>query len=321
MKRLLVVLVLLASARAFADVPWAVGVSKEAQQKANALFAEGNQLFAQQAHAPALAKYKQAIALWDHPLIRFNMAVTEIRLDRILDAAEDLEKALRYGDKPFSQDLYAQAQDYERLIAGRVGYIEVTCDTRGAHVQLDGKPWFDCLQAGPAPRKLRVLAGEHAIVAEKSGYMTVSRQLVVAGNSTATAKLRMVPIDEAVVLHYPTPRWIPWTIAASGAALAGGGLAFYIVGKNQMDRFQADFATQCPSGCHADLSDHPALASEQHRALLEGKIAFGLLTAGGAFAVIGTAWATLFDRPTRKLPSVEVTPTPGGAMTTLGWRF
>ena len=317
MKRALVLLIVLASVRARADVPWAAGVSKQAQQQANALFAEGNQLFAQQAHGPALAKYKQAVAIWDHPLIRFNMAVTEIRLDRILDAADDLEKALRYGDKPFSPDLYAQAQDYERLIAGRVGYIEVTCGQAGAHVQLDGKPWFDC----PGTKKLRVLAGEHAIVADKPSYMTVSRQLVVAGNSTANARLALMPIDEVVQLHYPTPRWIPWTVAASGVAIAGGGLAFYIAGKNQIDRFQAEVATECPSGCRADLSDHPELAAEQHRALLEGKVAFGMLTAGGALAVVGAVWGGFFDRPTRKLPTVEVRPTPGGAMTALGWRF
>ena len=59
--------------------PWAMGVPQDVQDKAKALYEEGNTLFAQQAHAPALEKYKQAIALWEHPLIRFNMAVTEIR--------------------------------------------------------------------------------------------------------------------------------------------------------------------------------------------------------------------------------------------------
>ena len=124
--------------------PWAEGVPQDTQDKASALYEEGNQLFAQQAHAPALEKYKAAIALWDHPLIRFNMAVTEIRLERILEAADDLEQALRYGDKPFKPELYQQALDYQALVKGRVGFIEATCDQAGAHLLLDGKPWFDC---------------------------------------------------------------------------------------------------------------------------------------------------------------------------------
>ena len=81
--------------------------------QANALFAEGNQLFAQQAHAPALEKYKAAIALWDHPLIRFNMAVTEIRLDRILEAADDLDERCATATTPFTPELYQQALDYQ----------------------------------------------------------------------------------------------------------------------------------------------------------------------------------------------------------------
>src|SRR5439155_6363082 len=91
-----------AIARAEAPKPWSQGVPEATQQRANALFAEGNQLFAQQAHGPALDKYHAAIALWDHPLIRFNMAVTLIRLDRVLEAADELDRALRYGAQPFT---------------------------------------------------------------------------------------------------------------------------------------------------------------------------------------------------------------------------
>ena len=124
--------------------PWAQGVPQDVQDKAKALYEEGNTLFAQQAHAPALEKYKQAIALWEHPLIRFNMAVTEIRLERILEAADDLEKALAYGDKPFKPELYQQALDYQALVKGRVGFIEATCDDTASRLLLDGKPWTDC---------------------------------------------------------------------------------------------------------------------------------------------------------------------------------
>src|SRR5438552_4098319 len=128
--RLVVVLVLVLAPRAWSgsdDDPWAGGVPRAQQEQANALFAEANQLFAQQAHGPALDKYKAAIALWDHPLIRFNMAVTEIRLDHLLDADDDLEKALRYGETPFSPELYRQALDYRTLVKKQIGMVEVTC--------------------------------------------------------------------------------------------------------------------------------------------------------------------------------------------------
>src|ERR1700733_8189364 len=118
MKQLVIAIVLILSThRAGAEPEWAKGVPAETQAQANKLFAEANQLFAQQAHAPALEKYRAAIALWDHPMIRYNMAVTLIRLDRILEAADNLEKALRFGQTPFSTpELYQQALDYQALV-------------------------------------------------------------------------------------------------------------------------------------------------------------------------------------------------------------
>src|SRR5688572_19978738 len=102
------------------------------------------------------------------------MAVTQIRLDRILEAADDLEKALKYGEKPFKPELYQQALDYQTLVKGRVGFVEATCDQAGTRLLLDGKPWFDC----PGTKKMRVLAGEHAVVGEKKGFLTSSEKVV-----------------------------------------------------------------------------------------------------------------------------------------------
>ncbi|HEU4611369.1 MAG TPA: hypothetical protein VFS15_04810, partial [Kofleriaceae bacterium] len=225
--------------------PWAEGVPQDVQDKASALYEEGNALFAQQAHAPALAKYKEAIALWDHPLIRFNMAVTEIRLERILEAADDLDKALKYGDKPFKPELYQQALDYQALVKNQVGYVEATCDQPQARLLLDGKPWFDC----PGTQKLRVLAGEHAIVGEKQGYLTASTKVVVNGDEVAHEDIKLMPLDSAVVLEYPYRRWIPWTMTGIGLAVGLGGVGTWFLGKNQMDQFEADFSTQCALGC------------------------------------------------------------------------
>ncbi len=299
---------------AHAEVPWAHGVAKETQNKANALFAEGNQLFAQQAHGPALEKYKQAIALWDHPMIRFNMAVTEIRLDRLLEAAEDLEQALRFDQTPFTKELYQQAMDYQRLVAGRVGTLEASCDQGSVGVLLDGKPWFSC----PGSKKLRVLAGEHVIVGERTGFMTASRRVVVAGGKTTTEKLELLPIESAVSWEYPTPRWVPWTILAGGAVIAGGGMAIYFAGKNQMDRFESDFANRCPNGC--SLSDVPDLEDDRDGAKLKGTIGISMLVVGGAVAVGGAVWA-IVNRPTRVMPKVEVSPAEGGARASATWAF
>lgn len=311
----LLLLVLMCSV-AFAEEPWEQGVAPAKRDQAQALFAEGNQLFAQQAHHPALEKYRAAIALWDHPLIRFNMAVTLIRLDRILDAADDLNSALRFGPSPFSRELYQQAMDYQKLVAGRVGHIEASCDQPDAQVLLDGKPWFVC----PGTKKQRVLTGEHVIVGEKKGYLTISRRMIVSGSATASAKLDLVPLDSVVKLEYPSPRWMPWTTAGAGVAIALGGVAFWVAGRNQMDEFEKDFGVRCPMGCDADLGDQPDLARDRDSAQLKGNIGVSLMVAGGVATAGGIVWAIL-NRPRRVLPNMEVAPTNGGVVAKVGWRF
>jgi hypothetical protein len=299
--------------------PWAEGVPVDVQAQATALYDEGNELFAQQAHAPALEKYKQALALWDHPKIRFNLAVTEIRLDRVLDAADDLEKALKYGDQPFTKDLYQQALDYQVLVKGRVGYIEVECNEPGGHVFFDGKPWFDA----PGKKKMRVLAGEHAVSGEKPDFLASTRKVVVAGGATATETLKFVPLDSAVVLKYPYRRWIPWTMTGIGLAVGLAGAGTLVLGNNGISQFETDYATQCAKGCEPGLTDpaHRPLASERDSAELKQKVGVAMIGVGGAVAVTGVVLAIL-NRPTRVLPNLEVAPKPGGGVqASVGWRF
>jgi hypothetical protein len=319
-KRLVVALVVLCGSHAYADVPWAQGVSKDHQTKANALFAEANQLFAQQAHAPALEKYKAAIALWDHPLIEFNMAVTLVRLDRFLEAAEALDKALRFDATPFpSPEQYQQALDYQKLVAGRVGSVEASCDQRDASVLLDGKPWFAC----PGKQTLRVLTGEHILVAESAGFMTISKRVLVASGRTASEKIVLLPIDSVIRLEYPTPRWIPWTVTGAGVAIGLGGLGLWFAGNNAMDRFEARFAMLCPTMCSINLDQNETerdLARQRDDAAFEGNFGVGMMIAGGAITAGGVVWA-IINRPKRVLPQLEVAPTSGGISATAGWRF
>jgi len=322
MKQLVMVGVLLVSALGATrpaqaeTTPWSQGVPVATQDKANALFEEGNQLFAREAHAPALEKYREAIALWDHPLIRFNIAVTLIRLDRHLDAADELERALRFGETPFKKELYSQALDYQSLLKGRVGYVEASCDQAGASVLIDGKPWFSC----PGTQRMRVLAGEHALVGELSNYLTSSQHIIVPGGGTVTERVKLVPLESAVILKYPYRRWIPYTVTAVGLAVGLGGLGVWLLGRGQMTDFEAAFARDCPMGCMKDLSDRPLLRDVRDGAELKGTIGITMMVTGSAVAVGGIVM-TIMNRPQRILPKVEVAPTTGGMTMSTRWKF
>jgi hypothetical protein len=315
MRLIAIIVLVLAASTARADDPWAVGVSAEAQAQANALFAEGNQLFAEKAHAPALDKYRAAVALWDHPLIRFNMAVTEVRLDRLLDAAADLDKALRFGPAPFSPDLYQQALDYQTLLRKQVGEVAASCEQSDVRILLDGKAWFAC----PGAQTQRVLAGEHVVVGERAGYLTQSHQLVVRGGATTTEKVALVPIKATSTFEYRYPRYLPLAVGGGGITAALGGVALWFVGRNQMDNFQADFTAACPQGCR--LSDMPSLAAERDRAQLKGTIGTTMMITGGTVALGGAVLAVINSKSKHAVPAVEALPVPGGAAASFTLRF
>jgi len=315
-KRLIPAFLVCMTTIAHAEQPWEKGVPKDNRDKANQIFAEANTLFAQQAHQPALEKYKEAIALWDHPLIRYNMAVSLIRLDRILEAAESLDAALRFGQEPFTPEHYQQAQDYQKLVNGRVATVEASCEQAGVEISLDGKPWFSC----PGTKQQRVLAGEHVVLGQKKEYAPATKNLVIAGGATGKAKLELRTFADAVKYEYPSPAWMPWTVAGIGSAVALGGLGFWFAGRNQMDKFEADFAMACPTGCQADLSDQPLLADARDSAQLKGKIAVSMMIGGGAIAIGGVVWV-IMNRPRKVLPQMEVQPTNGGMAASVGWTF
>src|SRR5262249_25641806 len=120
------------------DRPWAEKVPESAQKEALQLFEEGNKLFETSEHTAALAKYREALKVWDHPAIRFNAAVALINLDQPLAANENLELALRYGALPFSQENYQQALTYRKLLHGQLATLKVSCSEPGAELSMDG---------------------------------------------------------------------------------------------------------------------------------------------------------------------------------------
>ena len=296
--------------------PWADGVPKAQQDRANAEFAAANGLFEHDQHEEALVKYRAAIALWDHPMIRFNMAVTLIKLDQLVEAADALQAALRFGAGPFTKELYSQAMDYDRLIRGRVGAITVKCSQAGVQIWLDGKKWFAC----EGSQRVRVLAGQHTLLAEKQGFAPESRQLFVSGDASLEETIELAPVD--VQVRYRTARWIPWTVAGGGLASGVAGLATWFSGRNDMDTFQVRHQSECASRCDSNLSGHPALRDLRDDAQLKADVGASMMIAGGIVVAGSLVWALVFNRPERVvMPQLEVNPSRGEARATLGWHF
>ena len=169
-----------------ASRPWASGVSDKRQAAALSLYEAGNQEFVQAHYAQALARYKQAILQWDHPAIRFNMAVCLINMDEPVEARENLERSLAYGAAVLGADTYAQALAYRKLLDDKLVRLTLDCPEPDEEVILDGKLVFK----GPGVVDRFVLPGEHQIVATKQGFLPTAKRIVLVLGKPATYEIR-----------------------------------------------------------------------------------------------------------------------------------
>ena len=287
-----------------AEAAWAEGVSPEDQGEARALFREGNGFFERSQYREALVRYREALELWDHPALHFNITVCLINLERPVEAFGHLRRAMRYGREGLGAHHYARAVTYERLLVGRLARLRIECDQAGAEVTLNGQRLLSC----PGELVEYVLPGEHQLVANKPGHVPLARALsLVAGEETVTA-VELVPLDTSRQMARRWDRWVPWSVvgAGVGAGLLGFGMrALAVSDANEYDR---EVTRLCPRGCPEETLPE-SVTDVRSSAELKAGVAVSLFVVAAATSSTGAALLYL-NRPREMIPgSPSLTPT------------
>ncbi len=299
------------------ETAWSKGVSPEQRAQAQGLLDEGNKLFLDKNYPDALAKYQEAIKSWDHPAIRFNIVRAYINLDRPVEAYTNLESALRFGNAPLSDEIFAEAKNYEKLLLGQIADVEVTCKQKGVKVSLDGEAFLAC----PGSKKTRLRPGKHLVVGELVGFLTKTEEIVALPGKSETVKLKLMSMEDATITRRRWATWKPWTVAGAGFVLAGFGGLLQWKAVSDMDSYEENVKMDCPSGCYQpgtpgaeanpDATISGAVQDIKDRALLENKIAIGTMITGGAVLAAGIAMVIL-NRPQRVIDESLQNPKPTG---------
>jgi len=276
-----------ASTTAFADdPPWYQGVSKDKQKTAYDLFKQGNALFEQNEYARAVELYEKALAIWDHPGIRFNLAVSLVNLDRVVEAYPQLEAAMRYGVAGLeTQTRFKEAQTYKRLLEGRLVMLTVRAAQDGVEITLDGKH----LDRG---KTSIVMPGAHALVATKAGFETMTKNVTLVGG-VVTENVTLSPRQRRTKLARRYRTWVPWTLVGVGSliGLAGGGVI--TIARTHEDKFEGDFANACPDGCSLGDPTKDVDWKLHDRATLEHRIGLAAVAVGGSVLLTGLVMVAL----------------------------
>lgn len=314
--------------------PWDTGVTLEQKQAAARLFEQGNTHLNDGLSAKAAETYRAALKLWPHPAIHYNLALSLLNLDQIVQVEEHLLKAVEHGLKGLNnqEDKLDRAADYLKLIAGRLATVEVRCKKEGAKVSIDNKEVFVVKRGQPNVWKGRLPTGKHTFVAEKEGYAThVDAPYVESGRSGRPYAVELVlytgPELTRHKRRWQDRAWAPWVVVGGGAvvALAGGGMQLWANSKysefdDEVARCNAATENQ-NGGCDASTPGLKALrdGGDQRRTL--GYVAYGVggaaLAAGvllvylnreRAYQITTEQYRTEELQKQRKQPSVSITP-------------
>jgi hypothetical protein len=305
-----------ARAQGAGDEPWAQGVTDDQKVRAQALLDQGNAQFLDHKYPEALATYQQAVAVWDHPAIRFNIVRCLVMLGRSVEAYDNLEQALRYGEAPLEASVYEEALGYQKLLEGQIAEVAVRCAQDGVVVTLDGQPLLDC----PGAMTKRLAPGAHEVVAHKPGFMTMTRDLVVMPAKQEAVDVALVPIETAGITVRRWSAWKPLAVVGGGAAVALGGALMEWKSSSDFSAYDRAIAQQCGLRPCAPSSLPAPVTSLESRARVENRLAVGAMAIGGAAIVAGAVMVWL-DRPHTELPPIDVAPTPGGATASIRLSF
>lgn len=275
------------------ESPWYCGVSRDQQQRALALYQEGNDLFDDSLFVGAVAKYQTALEHWEHPGIHYNLMLALVALDRPLEAYESNIAALRHGPKSLQPDEYLRALDYQKLLRGRIAVLEVSCDEPGAVVALDGKPLF--LAPGTVHRF--VLPGQHELVAKKPNHVTAHQTLMLMPNEPQRVQVALLPAEQAMITTRRWDGWRPWAVVGSGVGLGLLGTMFEWRAEARNEGFKEHFSSDCPppGGCFESTYTSEIEQNKQRRTWYR-HLGHGASVAGAATALTGLVLVYL-NRP------------------------
>jgi len=235
------------------DRPWAAGVTPEKRAAALAKFRQGNELLNQGLFARASESYKAALESWKHPAIHYNLALALMNVDQPIEAYENLEKAIVYGEAPLEKDKFEHAKEYMVLLEKQIAHIEVSCDKPGAKVSVDGKEVF----VAPGKFQARVRIGKHTFFAEKQGYTTRINAPFIGPNEHFRIELKLYTAEELTRYNRRwQTTWMPYAVIGGGVAAGLLGVVFELSANSSYNDYDKAVAA-----CNIDNAGCPTTDS------------------------------------------------------------
>jgi hypothetical protein len=248
--------------------------------EARAHFERGVDFYEDGDYRAALIEFQRAYALQHAPQLLYNLGQVAAELRDYAGAEQYFRRYLKEGQGTLAPERRSEVTAELTRLKARVGSLRISTSLTGAEIHVDDR-LIEHAEAGP----VRVSAGRRQVVAEKSGYLAVHRDVDVLGGEEQSVSLVFGPpiaqAQPALATERPSSTSVlPWvTGIGSAALLLGAGAVGYLAYKDssayrtELDRF----TTQ---------SELDRLSSQSRTEALLADILLGTAIAGGALTVI-----------------------------------
>ncbi len=263
------------------DKPWEKGVSPENRQAAKELTREGNQLVKEYQWASAAERYRNALKLWKHPAIHYNLAMALLNLNEPLELYRALTEAVKYGaDGLGSQSKLDKAEMERKKAEGLLARVKISSKQQGVVVLLDGNQIF----VGPGSYEDWVLAGSHTVRGTKPGLLARTETRKLLPGEVFDFSFQLLTSEEAIAYRRRWPVWQPWVVFGGGLAVTGAAGLLHLSARSSFRDFDQGIV-DC-GGCNPE--DVPGLADKKSTGetrQLMAMIGYGV---GGAALITGS---------------------------------
>lgn len=205
--------------------------SAEDRERARKLFTAGNKAFEQRQVDRSLKLYEQAYAIWPHPRVLFNKAVSLGFLGRPLESARAFKEVLEYGPDPITQLRYKQAAERYLELMGQLASLVVNCTDVGAKLYVNGEP----IGEAPMSKKVTLGPGTHMITANLGGKVPYSAQVRLGPGELKRVTVSLQAFSDVVRYRMVSRYHWAWPTAVSSVAAAALGVGLGLLMKGRSD--------------------------------------------------------------------------------------
>jgi len=180
---------------------------------AKARFKKGTELYKQARYREAIAEFEAAYKARPHGVLHYNIAQCHEKLGDIPAALRSYHEYLREVPKADDKDVVLKAMGNleARLAATGMQQLLVYSDPAESEVWVDGQ------SRGRTPFSTVLPFGTHTVSLVKTGYKTVTREVVLAPDRSLELSLTLQKGASVVPLPPPPPAAVPPAAAAPPA--------------------------------------------------------------------------------------------------------